>query len=1133
MKIKSLLMFCVFVLLMLYVMPANVVAVPTTTVGTRTEDPGAFLSWPLPADVSRSNITRLPYTPWTTFFLGIKYCPPYPALIDGGEWKYSYPGDYSGNRDAIEDGVSDDRVKWENRDAPIWIEEGVAGFGDAIACYGTNGNPALPDHAGTDINAANGTDVFAAAPADQVNVVPNGAQYRVVLRHPNVNKSGQDWYTNYVHLSSSVYGLGITDVQISAGDKIGAVGLSHLHFQLSRGDISTSYRSGNARNPWGIDQSPWTGCLWLDSQLCPHLPSSDDDGSGSVVSPGHFRDVSIFNPYSPYIETLYDLKAVNGYSDDTYRPDDYASRGAGAKIIALTLGDHPEYSDTSCRCGVCPDNIFYPYIWDLLDREISTCPNDGNWKPDDSLTRGGLAKFVVLARGDEIPSYSDCALPFSDVFCDNPFYPYIRRLKEIFDEKGIGLGYSDGTFHPDEYITRAGITKLVVVGLDKEDLLPPFLDVLHDHSFFDYIKSLKLRGIANGYSDGTYKPDQPLTRGQAAKLVSRGLGEDPYYTDSLEPPFNDVPSSHVFYHYIRFLKEMKISSGYTDGSFHPDENITRAGMAKFIVGALKERSIVCRYDMPLKFDDVDSSNKFYSDIQCLVELEIANGYPDNTFKPDDALTRGAAAKFISNAFIRRTDSVVVTSESTEILGNNNCSAAPLYPFSLFFVLPFEDIDCFRVQVAGADEILTSQAGANLLSDAGTYVINTDEIGLNADLTIDILSTDNVVLASKTVIGQEGGGALTWKPQAPGLYYIRLRNARLFAKEAAYVYMSLNQALEPKVFLPLLSYGKQGVIPNPTSTSTQFVQVSTRTPTSTPIRNTSTPTRTRTASPTPTASSTPTRTPTATMARPAVPDNLQAKALDSSRIRLTWNDNSNNEDGFYIHNGDSHVATVGSNVTSYIVTGLSPNTWVCHHIYAFNVGGISNWTDWACTTTLFAFYDDFSQTNSGWPTPSTSTYSAGYKNGEYEISIFAANERPWATNPTLGNRNYILEADMRLYSGGVVRYGFVFDVLNSTNFYVFSVNPIGQNWMLEEVSNGAWNTIDSGTSSYINSDTSTNHLEVQKYDQMLQLAVNGHILKICTSCGGAFTGDLRVGLYAKAGGDSTKARYDNFVVEEMP
>lgn len=84
--------------------------------------------------------------------------------------------------------------------------------------------------------------------------------------------------------------------------------------------------------------------------------------------------------------------------------------------------------------------------------------------------------------------------------------------------------------------------------------------------------------------------------------------------------------------------------------------------------------------------------------------------------------------------------------------------------------------------------------------------------------------------------------------------------------------------------------------------------------------------------------------------PSAPTNLRTTAVDSSRIQLNWNDNSNNESGFKIYDGGTLIATVGANVVSYTATGLAANSYHCYQIHAYNSLGNSSWTDWSCATT---------------------------------------------------------------------------------------------------------------------------------------------------------------------------------------
>ena len=91
------------------------------------------------------------------------------------------------------------------------------------------------------------------------------------------------------------------------------------------------------------------------------------------------------------------------------------------------------------------------------------------------------------------------------------------------------------------------------------------------------------------------------------------------------------------------------------------------------------------------------------------------------------------------------------------------------------------------------------------------------------------------------------------------------------------------------------------------------------------------------------------TPTAGQQVPAAPSNGTAAALDASRIRVTWSDNSTNEQGIYLSDNLTSV-TLAAGTTSYEWGGLTPGTYKCFRVSAFNSAGQSAWTNWACTTT---------------------------------------------------------------------------------------------------------------------------------------------------------------------------------------
>ena len=95
--------------------------------------------------------------------------------------------------------------------------------------------------------------------------------------------------------------------------------------------------------------------------------------------------------------------------------------------------------------------------------------------------------------------------------------------------------------------------------------------------------------VADGFPDGTFRPDQSVTRGQFAKMVADGL--DIPLLDPPVPTFSDVPTSHIFYEYIEGDVAAGIISGYPGGTFRPDNNIVRQQTNKILGAWLSDEEI--------------------------------------------------------------------------------------------------------------------------------------------------------------------------------------------------------------------------------------------------------------------------------------------------------------------------------------------------------------------------------------------------------------------------------------------------------------------------------------------------------------------------------------------------------------
>lgn len=181
-----------------------------------------------------------------------------------------------------------------------------------------------------------------------------------------------------------------------------------------------------------------------------------------------------------------------------------------------------------------------------------------------------------------------------------------------------------------------------------------FSDVKPTLDHYDSIMNLAERGIVKGYIDGTYRPDDKLTRGQASKILALALKLD---TKNIKNPgFKDVDKANGFYKYVATLKNAGLISGFEDNTFKPNASMTRAHMAKAIdLGfKLEGKSTVN------PFRDVSNSAWYVNHVKSLVSNKVTKGKTATTFDPNSSITRAQMASFVV-----RTENIKVASNPTE------------------------------------------------------------------------------------------------------------------------------------------------------------------------------------------------------------------------------------------------------------------------------------------------------------------------------------------------------------------------------------------------------------------------------------------------------------------------------------
>ncbi len=169
--------------------------------------------------------------------------------------------------------------------------------------------------------------------------------------------------------------------------------------------------------------------------------------------------------------------------------------------------------------------------------------------------------------------------PFWDLTLSHPFAADIAWLKS----SGITSGFADGTFRPNDDVSREALAAFLwrYAGQPAPAAgAPNFTDVPAAHPFRTAIRWMAGEGYATGYGDGTFRGNSPVTRQAVASFLWKFQGRPPVPVGS--PSFRDVPSGHPFRDAVRWMAGTRITTGYADNTFHPAENLSRQAMAAFL-----------------------------------------------------------------------------------------------------------------------------------------------------------------------------------------------------------------------------------------------------------------------------------------------------------------------------------------------------------------------------------------------------------------------------------------------------------------------------------------------------------------------------------------------------------------------
>lgn len=297
------------------------------------------------------------------------------------------------------------------------------------------------------------------------------------------------------------------------------------------------------------------------------------------------------------------LDATNDFRDSNGRAallrdagiDSVAQAWAERMLSRRELSHNPSYGSSMPQAGLAGwgENVAYACGYGGVDANTSTMMR--GWKASSGHRANMLrSSFTHIGIGFAYSSSSDCAFAVQDfgeytgTFTDVPANHQFASEIEWLVDHDITTGYSDGRFRPQSSVTREAFAAFLYRTAGSPSFSPPsrspFSDLAPGDKFYREINWLAAQGITTGYSDGTFRPTDDISREAIAAFFYRAAGS-PSTSSPRSAPFGDVGRNDKFAKEILWLSNSGITTGYSNGTFQPYDDVSREATAAFLYRA--------------------------------------------------------------------------------------------------------------------------------------------------------------------------------------------------------------------------------------------------------------------------------------------------------------------------------------------------------------------------------------------------------------------------------------------------------------------------------------------------------------------------------------------------------------------
>ncbi|WP_246942802.1 S-layer homology domain-containing protein [Bacillus pinisoli] len=202
------------------------------------------------------------------------------------------------------------------------------------------------------------------------------------------------------------------------------------------------------------------------------------------------------------------------------------------------------------------------------------------------LLTGFLAINIFLYFNSFLTFESMNKVSANQQFNDLTSTPWAKEAIYYLSDQGILGGYGNGKFGPNDKITREQAAAILVRELypnEKSTTKLTYTDVKSDSPYYNALAVAKDNNIFGGFPDGTFRPKEPITRAATAKIIAVAYG-----LSGTDANFSDLAKASWATQYIKALATNRITAGYPDGTFRPNNTITRAEFSVTVARVLDD-----------------------------------------------------------------------------------------------------------------------------------------------------------------------------------------------------------------------------------------------------------------------------------------------------------------------------------------------------------------------------------------------------------------------------------------------------------------------------------------------------------------------------------------------------------------